>query len=204
MKDTTIPDGYMPDSRGRLVPVASIKPIDLERDSLVREIAAKAEELNKALAEFRERANQDIDAFVSLSSERYGVDVGGEKGNLTLSSFDGSIRILRATSETLSFDEPLRAAKKLIDQCLDDWSAEGRTEIRTLIGDVFQVDKQGRINTKRILSLRRFKFEDPRWKKAMEAIADSLGVATSRSYLRVYRRDEKGAYQQLCLDLANA
>lgn len=201
---TQIPDGYKADSRGRLVPIESIKEIDLARDELVAELVAKAREINEALAAFRDRSNQDIDAFVDLSCEKYGVTLGGEKGNLTLSSYCGRYRVCRDVQETLTFDEKLKAAKKLVDECLEDWSSEGRSEIRTLVGDVFQVDSKGRINTKRVLSLRKHKFKDPRWVKAMEAIADSLSVAVSRSYIRIYQRDEKGNYSQLCLDLANA
>jgi hypothetical protein len=40
--ETAAIPGYMQDAAGRLVPVDSIKPIDLERDKLVREIAAHA------------------------------------------------------------------------------------------------------------------------------------------------------------------
>ena len=38
---TNIPEGYLEDAQGRLVPVGSIRPIDLARDDLVREKIAK-------------------------------------------------------------------------------------------------------------------------------------------------------------------
>lgn len=37
-----IPEGYLMDSKGRLVPEASIKPIDIERDALVARLKKKA------------------------------------------------------------------------------------------------------------------------------------------------------------------
>jgi hypothetical protein len=202
---STIPAGYRQDAQGRLVPLAHIKPVDLLRDTLVTEIVAKAKAANATLAELRRSAYADIQAFAELSAERFGVTLGGKKGNLTLVSFDGRYRIQRAISDQLVFDESLQAAKALIDDCLREWAKDARPEIHTLITDAFQVDKQGRIDTDRVLSLRRLDIKDERWQRAMEAISASLSVASSRSYIRVYERvGESDAYRQINLDLANA
>ena len=83
MADTTpIPEGFMTDSAGRLVPIATIRPIDIERDKLVREIVAKALDLSNALAKFKGAAFGDIEAFVELSAEQYGVKVRGYMSQL--------------------------------------------------------------------------------------------------------------------------
>jgi len=47
------PDGYRKDAKGRLIPIESIKEIDLARDSLVVEIINKALDVNKMLAQFK-------------------------------------------------------------------------------------------------------------------------------------------------------
>lgn len=202
---TAIPAGYRQDTQGRLVPVGLIKPIDLARDALVTEIIAKAQAINASLAGLRKSAFADIQAFAELSAERYGVTLGGKKGNLTLVSFDGRYRIQRAISDQLVFDESLQAAKALIDDCLREWAKDARPEIHTLINDAFQVDKAGRIDTDRVLSLRRLDIKDERWVRAMEAISASLSVSTSRTYIRIYERvGESDSYRQINLDLANA
>ncbi|WP_221029933.1 DUF3164 family protein [Actomonas aquatica] len=201
----TIPEGYKADSLGRLVPVANIKPIDLERDTLVDSLVSQARFLNERLRAFRISAHDDIQALAELSAEKYGATLGGKKGNLTLTSYDGRYKVMRAISEQLVFDERLQAAKKLIDECITDWADGARPELRTLIDDAFQVNKQGRIDTARVLSLRRLEIEDPRWKSAMEAISDALQVSNTRSYIRVYERvGNTDRYQQINLDLANA
>lgn len=201
----TIPEGYRKDAHGRLVPVESIKPIDLTRDALVAEIVARATTVNAALRDLRIRTHDDIQAFAELSAERYLVKLGGKKGNITLMSFDGRYKVVRAINERLAFDERLQAAKELIDECITEWAAGAGSELRTLINDAFQVDKEGQINTGRVLSLRRMDIKDARWQRAMEAISDSLQVATSRTYLRIYERVEgTDNYLPINLDLANA
>lgn len=203
--ESTIPAGYRADAQGRLVPVAHIKEVDLLRDDTVADLAREAKALSAALAAFRAKANNTIEAFAQLSAEKYGAKVGGKKGNLTLVSFDGRLKIIRAVSDQLVFDERLQAAKVLIDECINEWASGSRSELRTLINDAFQVDRAGKIDTARVLSLRRLDIKDERWLRAMEAIGDSLKVASSRSYLRFYERvGENGHEVAIALDLANA
>lgn len=206
MSDTiTIPPGFRQDAQGRLVPDSQIKPIDAARDALVSEIVVKAKALNAALHAFRVSAFDDIQAFAQLSAETYGAKLGGKKGNISLVSFDGRFKVMRAINETLVFDERLQAAKVLVDECLKEWAKTASPEIHVLINDAFQVDKAGHIDTDRVLSLRRLEIKDERWERAMKAIGESLSVASSRSYIRVYERvGQSEKYQQINLDLANA
>lgn len=197
------PDGYRKDAKGRLIPLESIKQIDLERDSLVMEIVAKALDVNKMLAQFKATVFADIQAFIELSGERYGAKVGGAKGNVSLTTFDGRYMIKRAVSDTLTFDEGLQAAKALIDECVHEWTEGARSEIRALINDAFNVDKEGKISTGRILSLRRLEIQDEKWQRAMNALSESVRVQCSKSYIRVYERiGDTDQYQPIPLDMA--
>lgn len=202
MSQTTVPEGYLKDPQGRLVPKEMVKIVDLERDHLVRSIVAEAEELAKGMRDFKLKAMGDIEAFVELSAEQYQVQLGGQKGNVQLTTYDGEYQVRRAIAEHLSFDERLQAAKALIDECIHEWSEGSRPEIRTLINDAFSVDSQGKLNTNRILSLRRLDIQDDKWKRAMMAISESLQVIGSKSYLRIYKRQGDGGYKQVSLDMA--
>ena len=71
-----------------------------------------------------------------------------------------------------------------------------------MVNDAFQVDRQGNVNAKRILSLRKFNIDEPRWQRAMAAIGDSLTVAGSREYVRVYERVSGDRWEQIPLDVA--
>ncbi len=204
MASRAIPEGYMEDAQRRLTPVEMIKEIDLARDALVKEIAQRAKELAELAQYFKIRTMQDIQAFVELSAERFGTSIGGVKGNISLRSYDGRYRVQRDMDEYLTFDERLQVAKALIDECIHKWADGATMEIRALINDAFQVDKRGRVNTKRILSLRRINIEDPTWKRAMDAISESIQVAGSRAYIRVYERQDNGEYRQINLDPASA
>lgn len=205
MNTQTTPDGFMKNQAGHLVPVSTIRPIDIERDKLVAEIVTQARTLNSHIANFKVRTFGDIAAFVELSAEQYGAKVGGQKGNVTLMSFDGRFKVLRAIAEHIGFDERLQAAKALIDECITDWSQGSRPEIQVLVNDAFQVDQAGNINTGRVLGLRRLQITDERWQRAMQAISEAIQVTGSKSYIRVYERvGETDEFKPIPLDVAAA
>jgi hypothetical protein len=207
MQQTTqqpaIPEGYMQDAKGHLVPVSLVKPIDLARDGIVRELAAKAQALSESLSKFKRSAFGDANAFVSMSADEYGVKLGGDKGNVTLHSFDGKFKIQIAKADNITFDERLQAAKALIDECINEWSRGSRPEIQALVQQAFETDKEGTLNTGRVLALRRLDIKDEKWQSAMTAIGESVQIVGTKSYLRFYERiDGSDEYRAISLDLA--
>jgi hypothetical protein len=199
----TIPDGYMQDAQGRLVPESLVKPIDKARDQLVKELMVKAITVKSTLVDFKKATFADIAAFIDLSLEQYDTKLGGKKGNVTLFSFDGKYKVQFAVSENIQFDERLQAAKSLIDECITEWSQGSSPEIQVLVQDAFKTDSEGNLNHGRILGLRRLDITDERWKRAMQAIGESVQVVGSKQYVRFYqRRDETDQYDAIVLDMA--
>jgi hypothetical protein len=192
------------DAKGRWVPARLIKEVDIARDAIVRELATKAVLMSKQLAAFKSSVMNDIQAFCQLSAQEYGAELGGTKGNVTLTTYDGRFKVIRATADHLTFDERLLAAKKLIDECINEWATGSSDEIRLLVNDAFQVDKTGKVSTERVLGLRKVKIEHAKWKKAMEAISDSVQVAATRSYVRIYERvGDSDEYRAIPLDISS-
>lgn len=195
-------DGFWTDAQGRMVPVEKIKDIDKLRDSVVRELCEKAKEIAKLLSDFRMASMAEVEAFVTTSHEQYGKRLGGTKGNITLTSFDGKLQVVRQIQESLAFDERLQAAKELIDQFIHDQLDGANDNIRALVFQAFQVDKEGQVSTSRVLGLRRLKIDHPVWLQAMEAIGDSIRTASSKPYIRFYQRDQNGKLVSISLDIA--
>lgn len=197
------PAGYWIDPVGRLVHESQVKPIDIEREALIKSIIGQAKTLNQQLREFKLQTFANIAAFIELSAEQYEVKIGGTKGNTTLVSYNGQYKIQRQIAEHISFDERLQAAKALVDNCISNWASGSNDNLRVLINDAFQVDKEGNISTSRVLSLRRINITDPDWLNAMQAIADSITIKSSKSYVRIYERvGDSGEYKAISLDIA--
>ena len=74
--------------------------------------------------------------------------------------------------------------------------------MRVLINAAFNTDKEGNISTARVLGLRRLQINDKKWQIAMDALSDSLQVVTSKSFIRIYEKQENQKYKLLNLDIA--
>lgn len=202
MKDI-IPAGYMRNTSGHLVPEDQVREHDKMRDQVARELAAEAEDLHARLAAFKRKALSDINDLVTIAGERYGVKLGGQKGNVTAATYDGSHKVLRSYAERVRFTEEIEAAKALINQCIVRWSQGANGNIRALVDRAFRTDGQGQLKTGAVLELLRLEIEDDEWVRAMEALKDSIQTAGTAVYIRVYKRvGDSDQYQAIPLDLA--
>ncbi|MFZ2470207.1 MAG: DUF3164 family protein [Parvibaculum sedimenti] len=200
-----VPEGYMRDGRGALVPIARVKPIDMARNDLVLELFAKARHVSAEARDLKCRAFADIEAFVSLSAEQYEVRIGGKKGNVSLVSYDGRFKVTRQVQPISRVDERIHAAKALIDECILEWSEGSDASLVTLVNQAFQVDKQGNFSVGRLMMLRKANIDHPKWKRAMEAIADSIDTTQTASYVRFYERiGDTDKWRMIPLDIAAA
>ncbi|OOS08071.1 Protein of unknown function [Moraxella cuniculi DSM 21768] len=200
---TPIPDGYRLNDKGHLIPVDKIKEIDLLRDETVNKLVNHAKALQTHIMSIKDIVFDEFNSFLQISAQEYDTVLGGKKGNVSITSFDGKYKVQIAISDNLVFDERLQVAKSLIDECLRDWTADSNDNVKAIIDNAFAVDKEGKINIRRVLSLRSLNIVDEKWQKAMQAISDATQVISSKEYIRFYERDEHGKYNQISLDFAN-
>ncbi|AQS88255.1 hypothetical protein AA101099_1789 [Neoasaia chiangmaiensis NBRC 101099] len=199
------PDDYMTDSAGRLVPRKNVRAEDLLQDELVRKLHEQAAQHREALRSFRETCFADIASLLDLLSEQYDAKKGGAKGNLTLSSYDGRLRVSICIGDAISFGPELQVAKELIDSCLTRWSEGANDNIRAIVMDAFDVGKEGHLSATKILALRRLSIDDDEWNRAMHAITASVKVDATRSYVRFHERvGQREPFVQVPLDMARA
>ncbi|HYH17529.1 MAG TPA: DUF3164 family protein [Azospirillum sp.] len=200
-----IPPGYMADAKGRLVPEHLVKPTDLLEDQLVRKLVEYADALSAQIARFKVHTFDDVGAHLALLAEQYNEPRGGAKGNVTFTSYDGRLKVQVAVAEKLTFGPELQVAKNHIDACIAEWSADANDKVRLLVDHAFQTDKEGQVSREAIFALRRVQIDDPRWQAAMAAIADSIRVEGTKTYIRFYRRPSPEArWEAVTIDLASA
>lgn len=183
-----IPDGYRADPKGRLVPPDLVSPSDLLQDDTARRIAAFALDLADQIARFRAHTYDDLSALLELLASNYGVRVRGRKGNYSIRSFDGRVKVTVQVADRVHYGPELQVARQLVDECLSEWAADARPEIRALVQHAFEPDKEGTVRHEALSRLRRLDIDDERWRQARRAIDDSIQVIGSRAYLRVHFR----------------
>lgn len=196
---------YMTDAKGALVPIDLVKPADKLIDETVRKVMDFARSLSAQIARFKGHTFDDLGSLQDLIAQEYGIELGGRKGNVTFTSYDGTMKIQIAVADRLEFGPELQAAKIQVDACLAEWSAESRDELVAIVNRAFSVDKEGQINRAELFSLLRVDIADPRWREAMRAVRDSIRIIGARLYVRFYERPRPdAAWQAVTIDLASA
>jgi len=195
---------FYEDSKGRMVPEELVKDYDQLKDQVVMDSFAGLKDLREHMIEVKAKIMDDLYALIQVFADQYGVKLGGSKGNVTVSSFDGKVKLVIATNEYQSFNENLHLAKKVIDQCIEKWSEGANVNLKTVIDQAFALNKAGRFNVASVMGLRRLAIDDPDWIKAMAIISDSIETSCSRKYFRVYTRtNADDPYSMVQFDLAD-
>ena len=208
-----IPDGkstingntYMGDGKGGFQPIETIKAQHLLEDEIVRKIMGHTIAASGQVSRLKEHTFDDIGDFEAVLAQEYDTTVGGKKGNKTLMTVDGLYKVQVAVQDHIDFGPELTIAKQLVDECLNEWSADANAELRSIVTDAFKTDKAGQINRAQIFMLLRREIADERWQRAMKAIRDAMRVVGSKTYVRSYKRDSHdAAWQAVTVDLAKA
>lgn len=197
-----IPEGYIEDRKGRLVPESNVSGFDMEMHEFVKREVVEAKKEQQKLRDFKVSAFGNCYAFLDLLAEKHGRTHGGAKGNITFSTFDGKQQVQISIQDSIVFGPELHIAKSIIDECLNEWSEGANVNLKAIVADAFEIDKEGNLNIGRILSLRKLSIDDERWQQAMTAIGDSILVASSKPYIRFRERDSTGKMVNIPLDIA--
>lgn len=180
-------DGYWISHRGKATPPEFIDPVVKKRDRIVEMIVKRAEKLQEKMTAEKQWMLSKIDEFIAYEEKKTGEPREG-KGNLQLTSYDGSMQVQFNLNDIIEFDDRLQIAKGVIDKCLVKWSEGAHKNLRAIVEDAFNVDKKGNVNKQAILKLRSIKIQDDDWNKAMDLIVDSITIAGTRQYLNIFTR----------------
>ncbi|WP_024896787.1 DUF3164 family protein [Brucella rhizosphaerae] len=196
---------YMQDAKGNLVPIEAIKPADRLEDEVVRKIMIFASSLSDQISRFRGHTMTDLGEFDALLQQEYNATKGGPKGNRTYQTFDGLKKVTIQIADFVDFGPQLQVAKRLLDECLTEWAADSRPEIRAVITRAFNTDKEGKVNRSEIFMLLRLDIEDSRWQEAMRAIREAMRITGSKEYVRFYERASiTDGWRAVTIDMAKA
>lgn len=196
---------YMTDAKGALVPVELVKPVDALVDEMVRKIVGYALPLNAQIGRFKQHTLNDVADLMAVLFQEYGAKIGGEKGNVTLTSYDGTLKVALQVQERLTFGPELQAAKANVDAYLTELTEDSGPELRGIVHHAFRTDQAGLVNRAELFRLLRYEIADDRWQAAMKAIKDSIRVEGTKEHVRFYRRENAQArWVPITIDVADA
>lgn len=187
------------DGQGLEVPEKYIRESDKNRDALVEKMVNKARQLNIIINNAKRQMEQEIAAYLQDTAKRE-----GEKwvGGTTLYNFSMDEAIVIRIAKKWTFDEKLNMAKAKIDKCIESWSGDSNEKLVALVNRAFKVDSKNEVDAQQVIGLRQFNFTDKLWVEAMELIADSQKVQSTKTYFYFQEAGEDGKLKSIVLDFA--
>ena len=162
--------------------------------------------INRALSEFKAMVTQAC----AEMQEQYMKDkdleaIGKGKGNMTWYNFDRSIKMEVAIHDQITFDEKgIELCKQLLNQFLDENIESKDIVIKELVNDAFSTSK-GNLDAKKVMNLLRYrtKIKYPLFQKALNELEESIRRPSSKTYFRIWAKDEAGEYQNIDLNFSS-
>lgn len=198
-----VPEGYRINRQGHLVPLARITEAEQLRDEVVMQVVREAERLNSEIAAFYKRSLEDIQDLVKMAGERWGVQLGGSRGNLTLISFDGDYKVVRQISDMIGFTEEIEVARALLNECIDRWGEGSNDNLRLIVDRTFRTTQDGNLRKGAVLDLMSVEIDDAGWQRGIEALRKAIEVNGTAVYVRAYQRERlpggKSGWRQIAI-----
>lgn len=198
------------DEKGTQVPFNRVTKEERNKERAAARLVNAAIKAENSLKEFKELCAKECE-----KAYRADLAIGkvatreNSKGGYTLYNFDRTIKIERSINESIAFDENMiGAAKEKFDTFLMEGTAGIDDMIRTLISDAFSNTRKGGLDTKKVLSLLGYRArisekKYPQFHEALDLIEQSIRRPDSKTYYRIWVKDENGQYQNIDLNFSN-
>lgn len=192
---------YWLDGEGNKVPEAVIKGTHHHtRDQLVCKMVSEAKQLQTIIRNKKRQWERELREYLDGVAKQEGLDewVGGT----TIFNFAMSESVSIKIAKKMIFDERLQLAKQKIDALIASRSDGSDPLIVSLVERAFKLDNKGEVDYKQMIGLRQIQCDDPLWLEAMDLIADSQKVQSTKTYYYCQEKDETGKMVTITLDFA--
>ena len=199
-------DGMWIDESGLSIPYNRTTALERLKEKEAFSIFSDAKVINEKLTTFKIKISEIVEKILDKLREENNVKLEG-KGNLTWYNFDRSLKIEVNVNEQIKFDEQLIETAKEILLNLVRENISGDDFIISIVEDAFQTSK-GKLDTKKVLGLKkhtaRIKNKDLKveWERAMSVIDKSISRPSSKTYFKVWFKDEDGKYNPIELNFS--
>lgn len=197
---------FWTDESGVQIPYNRTTKLERLKENKIYLLYQKSVKANEALLKLKEEIEVIVSEIVETARQTNEVKLNG-KGNFTFFNFDRSLKVEVSVNELIRFDDiTLASAKEVLIGLVRD-NIQGDDFILALVEDAFQTSR-GRLDTRKILGLKkhtqRIKTKEIRaeWEKAMTLIDQSISRPDSKTYYRVWAKDDAGAYQNIELNFS--
>lgn len=192
------------DESGNLIPYNRLTKLEITREAAIGKILINAQAINNKLIDFKESIKIATSKMVADYIAEKGLDSLG-KGNVTLFNFARTVKVEVSISDRIEFDDlTMKACKEKFDIFLAENIDEKQAFIKEMVNDAFSTSR-GRLDAKKVMSLLKYelKIKDAIFQEALSLLKESIRRPDSKTYYRVWLKDENGEYQNIDLNFSS-
>lgn len=196
-------DQYWTDEKGVKSPYSRTTKSERLMEIQSLKIAKEAIRLNTDLSAFKNNLKavcENVYSTFMMEKENYTPG----KGNFTWKNFDGSIKIECSVSDRIEFDDlTITACKDKLTEFLDNTVESKEDFVKEMVTDAFETSR-GKLDAKKVMSLLRYrsKIKAPIFQEALNLLESAIRRPESKTYFRVWVKDEEGKYKNVELNLS--
>jgi hypothetical protein len=205
MKQTSTQQ-FWSDETGTQIPYNRTTPVERLMEIQSERLLKKATKLNESLAAFKKETEEVCQEVYDKFIEEKKMNPDAKKGNFTWHNFDRTIKVEVSVNERIEFDDlTIKAAKEKFDQFLDDNITSKNEFAKEMIIDAFATQRTGKLDTKRVMQLTRHesKVNDKLFSEAVALINQAIRRPHSKTYFRIWQKDERGEFQNIDLNFSS-
>lgn len=189
------------DASGATVPAQYVPAIEKKKTKTVERIVREAEKAQAQLRKVKSLLFEECDDIYDMMKADANIRTG-KKGNYTISTFSKDKKIMVDVQETLAFDDNIQFAKDKIEEYVAAKAQGVDEDLLKLVHLAFE-SRNGKLDTKRVLSLFKLRIKHQLWDEAMELVKKSIDRNFSKRYARIFIRQENGEYKPLELNFSS-
>lgn len=193
------------DESGNAIPLKRVTKYERKVERETYGLAKAAVELNARMVAYKETIIEKAQSLFEDFLTENGKDIEDVKGNATFYNFDRSIKIEVKVNNIIEFDEnTIKLAQIKLDELLTDGLSNADDFIKPIVMDAFKTSR-GKLDTKRVLGLRRYaeKVPDPRYAEAMALIDKSIKQRDTKVYYQISLLNASNEYEVVNLNFSN-
>lgn len=192
---TVVLPGHMIDHKGRQVPLSIIPKHTLERDALVKQLFAEAKSFSDKKYDFYSAMFHAVENFQMEAATRHNVKIGGEKGHITLTSYDGHIQIVIDINRKIQFNEMLGASLEKAAKIVHKHAENGTPFIKSIANWLIDGWDVKNLPAFKLMMLVHANIDDQEWPEVRKMLEESYDFVAGNKCLNVYQIDQNGKHR---------
>ena len=192
------------DEAGNKISASRITPSEKAMETEANRIYELAVKAEKRLKDLKDNIEKTAEVLMDQFYKENNIDVNKRKGNFTIYSFNRAIKIEVSVQDKQTFDSNLiEGCKEKLMQFLDTSISSTEDFVKQIVLDAFETTK-GNMDVKKVMSLLKYKsrIKSNLYQEAMVLLERAIRVDSSKTYQRVYKKNEAGEYVNVNLNFS--